>query len=124
MARAVIRILLIDDAASYRVLLRHLLTEEGDIEFAGEAGDVPEGVRLARELQPDVVLTDVHLGAHNGLQAVGDLRAAAPGAKLIALSGSSRADAGPGSADVDAYVEKSADAGQIRAVIRAVTGAA
>ncbi len=113
-----IRVLLIDDAPSFRVLLRHLLTEDGDIELTGEAGSVPEGVRLAGELQPDVVLTDVHLGAHNALQALPDLRAAAPSAKVVALSGSSAAEVGADTADVDAYVEKASDPAELRAVIR------
>jgi DNA-binding transcriptional ArsR family regulator len=81
-------------------------TEDGDIELAGEAGTVPEGLRLAADLQPDVVLTDVHLGAHNALQALPELRAAAPGAKVVALSGSSAEQVGADIADVDAYVEK------------------
>jgi two-component system, NarL family, nitrate/nitrite response regulator NarL len=118
----VIRILLIDDAPSFRVLMRHLLTEDGDIELAGEAGTVPDGVRLAGELQPDVVLTDVHLGAHNALQALAELRTAAPGAKVVALSGSSAHEVGADTADVDAYVEKAADAAELRAVIRRLAG--
>ena len=115
-----IRILLIDDAPSFRVLLRHQLTEDGDMELTGEAGTVPEGVRLAGELQPDVVLTDVHLGAHNALQALPELRAAATGAKVVALSGSSAQEVGADTADVDAYVEKAADPAELRAVIRAL----
>jgi DNA-binding NarL/FixJ family response regulator len=61
-----IRILIADDHALFRQAVRAILADEPDLELIGEAGDGEEAVRLASELQPDVVLMDVRMPKPRG----------------------------------------------------------
>ena len=81
-----IRILLADDHRILREGLRSLLAQEQDLLVAGEASDGEEVVRLARELQPDVVILDVVMPGVDGVEAARQIRASAPSAKIVALS--------------------------------------
>ncbi|MGK5171391.1 response regulator transcription factor [Geodermatophilus sp. CPCC 205761] len=64
-----IRVLLIDDEELVRFGLRTVLEASGGFEVVGEAGDGAAGVRAARELRPDVVLTDIRMPGVDGLEA-------------------------------------------------------
>jgi DNA-binding NarL/FixJ family response regulator len=64
-----IRVLLVDDEELVRFGLRTVLEAAGDFEVVGEAGDGAAGVRAARELKPDVVLTDIRMPGMDGLTA-------------------------------------------------------
>ncbi|MFB2579756.1 response regulator [Herbiconiux sp. P15] len=64
-----IGVLLVDDHAMIRGGLRMMLETAGDIAVVGEAGDGEEGVRLARDLRPDVVLMDVRMPGTDGIEA-------------------------------------------------------
>ncbi len=64
-----IRALLVDDQALVRGGFRALLDAEDDIEVVGEAGDGDGAVRLAQELEPDVVLMDIRMPGMDGLEA-------------------------------------------------------
>jgi len=66
---AVIRVLLVDDEELVRFGLRTVLEAAGDFEVVGEAGDGAAGVKAARELRPDVVLTDIRMPGMDGLTA-------------------------------------------------------
>jgi len=65
----VIRVLLVDDEELVRFGLRTVLEAAGDFEVVGEAGDGAAGVKAARELRPDVVLTDIRMPGTDGLTA-------------------------------------------------------
>ena len=82
-----IRVLFVDDHAMVRAGYRASLAACADIEVAGEAGSGEEGVRLARELKPHVVLMDLHLPGISGLEAATRIVAADPSCKIIALTG-------------------------------------
>ena len=56
-----IRVLLVDDHKILRDALKGVLEREQDIAVVGEANDGAEGLALARELQPDIVLMDIGL---------------------------------------------------------------
>jgi two-component system nitrate/nitrite response regulator NarL len=56
------------------------------LQVAGQAGDAGEAVRLAADLQPDVILLDNHLPGVTGIQALGGLREAAPQARILMLT--------------------------------------
>jgi len=64
-----IRVLLVDDQAMVRAGFRMILEAEDDIEVVGEAGDGDQGVAVARQLRPDVVLMDVQMPRMDGLEA-------------------------------------------------------
>jgi DNA-binding NarL/FixJ family response regulator len=65
-------VLIVDDHAGFRLRARRLLEAEG-WQVVGEAGDGAEAVRAAADLQPEVVLLDVHLPDANGLDIAGEL---------------------------------------------------
>lgn len=83
---AKIRVLLADDHNLVRAGIRALLSGMPDINVVGEATDGVESVRLARLLQPDIVLMDVAMNGMNGLDATARLREELPMVRVIILS--------------------------------------
>lgn len=67
------RVLLIDDHTLFREGLQELLARH-DIETVGAVGDGESGIRLARELLPDVILLDMRMPSMNGLEVLRRLR--------------------------------------------------
>ncbi|HSJ47867.1 MAG TPA: response regulator [Gammaproteobacteria bacterium] len=68
-----LRILLVDDHTLFRVGLQGLLAHRG-IEIVAAVGDGREGLRLADELKPDVVLLDMRMPELNGIEMLRELR--------------------------------------------------
>jgi DNA-binding NarL/FixJ family response regulator len=71
----VIRVVLADDQALVRAGFRSLLDAEPDIEVVGEAKEGLDAVRLARSLQPDLVLMDIRMPGMDGLTATREIAA-------------------------------------------------
>lgn len=69
------RVLLIDDHALFRIGLRELLERRG-IEVVADVGDCDEGIRRVTETSPDVVLLDMRMPKASGLEVLRRLRAA------------------------------------------------
>lgn len=67
-------ILIIDDHPLMRRGVRQLLELEDDLKLVGEAGEPATGVRLAAELDPDVVLLDLNMPKMNGIETLKRLR--------------------------------------------------
>jgi len=68
-----IRILIADDHPIFRDGLRRLLEAEPDMKVVGEACDGREAVKLATEIKPDILLLDLAMPHHTGLDALRDL---------------------------------------------------
>jgi DNA-binding NarL/FixJ family response regulator len=84
------RIVLVDDHALFRAGVRG---ELGDaVEIVGEAGSVAEAVPLIIELDPEVVLLDVHLPDGGGEGVIAGVAPERPGVKFLALSVSDAAE--------------------------------
>lgn len=81
-----VRILLVDDHGLMREGLRAILEKEADYEIVGEASGGREAVRLAAEVEPDIVIMDVAMKDLNGIEATRQIRAHDPGAVVVALS--------------------------------------
>lgn len=79
-------VLIVDDHQVVREGLRILITSARDLSIAGEAGDGKAGVRLARRLEPDVVLMDLAMPRLSGLEATRAIRQQVPEAKVLVLS--------------------------------------
>ncbi|MBV8161652.1 MAG: response regulator [Acidimicrobiia bacterium] len=85
-ARTKVRVLLVDDLAYIRLVMRLLLDADGRAEVIGEASDGAEAVRMASELHPDAVVLDLRMPGMDGVTALPLIRDAAPGAVIVALS--------------------------------------
>ncbi len=82
----VIRLLLVDDDADFRMTLRSLLAQHQEAVIVGEAADGEEALRLVESLRPDVVLMDLAMPRMNGLEATRKLRARGPDPAVITLT--------------------------------------
>jgi NarL family two-component system response regulator LiaR len=81
-----ITVMLIDDHRVVRQGLRDFLELQGDIEIVGEASTGEEGVQIARELLPDVVLMDLVMPGIDGVETTRRVKAASPSSKVIVLT--------------------------------------
>ena len=81
-----IRILLADDHILVRQGFKLILSEQPDMEIAGEAANGREAVEQAEKLQPDIVIMDVTMPELNGIEATRRITAVAPRSRVLALS--------------------------------------
>lgn len=82
-----IRIVIADDHPIFRDGLRRLLEAEGALKVIGEASDGGEAVKLARQLKPDILLLDLAMPKHTGLEALKDMSTEEPnGVRVILLT--------------------------------------
>jgi len=84
--RGTIGVLIADDHAIVRRGLNTLISGEADMRVVGEASDGYEVIERARELSPDVILLDLVLPGQSGLEAIGQLRADNPTARVLVLT--------------------------------------
>ncbi|MGH3248712.1 MAG: response regulator [Trebonia sp.] len=81
-----IRVLLVDDQPLMIVGLRMVISDTTDIEVAGTAGDGRGAVRLARELQPDVVVMDIRMPEMDGIEATRIVTSGSGSSKVVVLT--------------------------------------
>ncbi len=79
------RVLIVDDSAFMRTVLRKMLEEEG-FEIVAEAGNGLEAIKMAKEHQPDVVTLDITMPEMDGVTALPGIIAEAPETKVIMCS--------------------------------------
>jgi DNA-binding NarL/FixJ family response regulator len=81
-----ITVLLVDDHALVRRGFRRILEDDAGIAVVGEASDGKEAVRLAMELQPQVIVMDCAMPTMNGLEATRRILENQPQAAILMLS--------------------------------------
>ena len=81
-----IRILIADDHPVVRNGIKALLDTEADLEVVGEAADGEQAISKARTLNPDVILMDLSMPRKDGVQAIAEIRAEMPEAKILVLT--------------------------------------
>ena len=81
-----ITVLLVDDHSLVRRGFRRILEDEADLAVVGEASDGAEAVRVARELQPQVIVMDCALPSMNGLDATRRILETHPATAVLMLS--------------------------------------
>jgi DNA-binding NarL/FixJ family response regulator len=118
------RVLVVDDHEVVRKGICAVLNEEADFEVVGQASTGNSAVALAIQLQPDIVLLDIFLGASNGLDIAQQLQRACPETRIVVFTGISddvhlfRAMR----IGVHGYLQKSLTLDAILAALRAVYG--
>ena len=80
------RVLIADDHGVVRQGLRALLEKSPEVSVVGEAADGREAVRLARELQPNIVVMDIAMPLLNGIDAASQITSRYPDIRVIILS--------------------------------------
>jgi DNA-binding NarL/FixJ family response regulator len=81
-----IKVLVVDDHEVVRQGLASVF-KDSPARIVGEAVNPDDAVKQARKLKPDVVLLDVRLGDKDGIEVIRRIRAAAPTARVVVLSG-------------------------------------
>jgi DNA-binding NarL/FixJ family response regulator len=116
----VIRVVLVDDHELFRAGVRGELGTA--VEIAGEAGSVAEAVPLIKELDPDVVLLDVHLPDGGGEGVIAAVAPERPAVKFLALSVSDAAEdvIGVIRAGARGYVTKTISSDELAAAVQRV----
>jgi two-component system response regulator YesN len=81
------KIIFLDDEAMTLKLLEHALDwQQYGIELCGAAGDGEEGIALFREVEPDIVITDIRMPRMNGIELAAALRQTSKQVKILLLS--------------------------------------
>ncbi|MCA9921095.1 MAG: response regulator transcription factor [Anaerolineales bacterium] len=81
-----IQLFLADDHAVVRKGLEALIGTQPDMTVVGTAANGEEAVRLALQLQPDVILIDIQMPLKTGVEAIVEIKAANPDARLLVLT--------------------------------------
>ena len=81
-----VRVLLADDNAQFRGVLRRLLERDPEITVVAEASNGAEAILLSEEHRPDVVLMDVSMPNLDGVEATYELKARFPDLTVLMLS--------------------------------------
>jgi DNA-binding NarL/FixJ family response regulator len=119
-----LRVVICDDVAELRALVRAQLEADGDIAVVGEAGSGTEAIGVIEEERPELVLLDLSMPDMDGLEVLAKLREAAPETRVVVFSGFVAGPLGRRAVALGAYdyVEKGAPADELRRAVRAAAG--
>jgi two-component system chemotaxis response regulator CheB len=65
-----IKVLIVDDSALMRRIIQNILVQDPDIEIAGTARDGKEALKMAAELNPDIITLDVEMPVMDGISCI------------------------------------------------------
>ena len=118
-----IRVFVLDDHELVRTGLRALLQSEDDLEVIGEAGTAVDGLRLIRDLEPDVAILDVRLPDGSGIEVCREIQSDMPQVRCLMLTSHMDEDALFSSimAGASGYVLKEVGSGDLLGDIRRVS---
>lgn len=119
-----ISVLIAEDHKTVRAGLKLLINSEPDMEVIDEAGDGSEAIRLAQELQPDVMIMDISMPGVSGLVAAATAKRVSPGVNILILTRhTDRAYLNELlQAGISGYVLKQSDSDEMLRAIRIVAG--
>lgn len=86
------KILIIDDETSFRKILKKLLEKNSYKVIDAQNGN--QGIKLFKELSPDLIITDLVMPEKEGLETIKEIRGLNPDIKIIAMSGGGVGEAG------------------------------
>lgn len=105
-----IRIVICEDQRLMRESLRVVLSLEPGFVIAGEAADGAEAMRLAQQVQPDIMLMDIKMPHVNGVEATASITTRFPGIRVIILT----------TFDADDYVFEAIESGAMGYLLKDV----
>ena len=79
------KILIVDDAAFMRMMIKDILTKNG-FEIAGEAENGAKAIEKYKETRPDLVIMDITMPEVDGIQAVKEIKKIDPDSKIVMCS--------------------------------------
>jgi DNA-binding NarL/FixJ family response regulator/quercetin dioxygenase-like cupin family protein len=79
-------IVVTDDSADYREIVRYLLASVSDVTIVGEAADGEEALAIVQRERPDIVITDLMMPRMNGIDLTRHIRQELPGTRIILMS--------------------------------------
>ena len=85
-----ISVLLVEDHHVVRKGISYLLSLDEDIDIVGEADDGNEGIKMVKDLRPDIAILDITMPNLNGIDAIRRIRKSVPKTKVIILTMHSR----------------------------------
>jgi DNA-binding NarL/FixJ family response regulator len=113
-----VRILLCDDTAELRWLLRSVLEAQDGVTIVAEVGDGHAAIARAAEAEPDVVVLDLEMPGPTPAALLSALRSVAPHARIVTFSGHDPVDvAGAAVGEIALHLPKTTD---LTAAARAV----
>jgi len=116
-------VMIVDDHDLVRTGLKNILADAGDLDLVGEASSGEDAIRLARQLEPDVILMDVGLPGLSGLETTERILKSQPGIRIIVLTAHSEPPLPARLLDIGAtgYLTKACDARELVNAVRAVS---
>lgn len=117
-----IRVLLVDDHALVREGLRAVLATKEGLEVVGEASSGAQGISLAKELHPDIVLMDITMAGMSGIEATEAITRLEPEVRVLGLTVHENPEyfSRMLAAGASGYVLKGATSDELVAAIRSV----